>query len=719
LPRARISLFSLHVAAKTGLNTAIFPAKPEPDMRPLPPLSPSILALCFGLLAPVVQAEPQVPIRLDGHLLQPDWETLADDRFAAELDLPKGLLQLGVGEAEHQPLKPFQRHKLKPGSRFDFSVTKPGRYRLLVRTGDDANLRLSPVRQSSEPVEQACRPWNGEAVQVPVAGVFDNGQRLRDAYSGNTATVQNGKVELTPAPHSNGLLLIEAADSPSEQPREWRNATVYFALTDRFANGDPNNDRSYGREPDGAQEIGTFHGGDLKGLTGKLDYLAKLGVDALWISAPYEQIHGWVGGGDKGDFRHYAYHGYYALDYTQLDANMGSEADLRGLIAGAHARGIRVLFDVVLNHAGYSTLADMQGYGFGALREGMAQYLPERWTAWQPEPYENLHAYHNLIDYDHPAWSRWWGKDWVRAGIADYPAPPSVLVDPLKGSLAFLPDFRTESDIPVGLPEFLHHKQPTRAVERDNYRVRDYLTEWLTTWVREFGVDGFRADTVMHVEPAAWVQLRQQADQARRDWSKANPNDPLAGEPFWMVGEVFGHGPETSDYQANGFDALINFAFQEEVAGPASDCLRRADKGYQHYAQLLAQNPGHNFMSYASSHDTSLFSAQHNGDLRRQHGLASALLLSPGAVQIYYGDESARAFGPTGSDPFQGTRSDMNWGDHAKPEIAALIEHWQRIGQFRARHPAIGAGRHRQLSESPYAFVRQHGDDRIIVAQAR
>ncbi len=88
-------------------------------------------------------------------------------------------------------------------------------------------------------------------------------------------------------------------------------------------------------------------------------------------------------------------------------------------------------------------------------------------------------------------------------------------------------------------------------------------------------------------------------------------------------------------------------------------------------------------------------------------------------MQIYYGDESARPFGPTGSDPFQGTRSDMNWDEHGKPEIAALIAHWQRLGQFRARHPAIGAGSHRQLSEQPYAFVRERGDDRVIVVQGR
>ena len=88
-------------------------------------------------------------------------------------------------------------------------------------------------------------------------------------------------------------------------------------------------------------------------------------------------------------------------------------------------------------------------------------------------------------------------------------------------------------------------------------------------------------------------------------------------------------------------------------------------------------------------------------------------------MQVYYGDESARAFGPTGSDPFQGTRSPMNWAEHERPEIAGLIDYWQRIGQFRARHPAIGAGTHRLLSPSqPYAFARTLGDDRIVVVQA-
>lgn len=80
----------------------------------------------------------------------------------------------------------------------------------------------------------------------------------------------------------------------------WKNATIYFVLTDRFNNGDTTNDNSYHRQrPQGSvPDYATFHGGDIKGLTEKLDYLNRLGVDAIWITAPYEQMHGWTGGKD-------------------------------------------------------------------------------------------------------------------------------------------------------------------------------------------------------------------------------------------------------------------------------------------------------------------------------------------------------------------------------------------------------------------------------------
>lgn len=210
------------------------------------------------------------------------------------------------------------------------------------------------------------------------------------------------------------LLLEKVADKSAVKNSaefHWKNATVYFVLTDRFFNGNPANDHSYGRQKDGMQEIGTFHGGDLAGLTQKLDYLQQLGVNAIWISSPLEQMHGWVGGGSKGDFPHYAYHGYYHLGWTKVDANMGSEADLARFIQQAHQRGMRVLFDVVMNHTGYATLADMQEFGFGALylkAEEKQRILGEHWTTWKPGERQNWHSFNDYINFaDKQAWQNW------------------------------------------------------------------------------------------------------------------------------------------------------------------------------------------------------------------------------------------------------------------------------------------------------------------------
>ncbi|WP_165854945.1 alpha-amylase [Marinobacter sp. JSM 1782161] len=585
--------------------------------------------------------------------------------------------------------------------------------------GHAANGALDSNAQPSDQraMQSDICPAATKPVSIPVGSTFREGEWLRDAYSGARVQVSDGQVTLTPAPNAEGLILLEAAD-PQPQSFEWAGATVYFAITDRFANGRTDNDHAYGRHDDGEQDIGTFHGGDFAGLTDRLDYLAELGVEALWISPPVEQIHGWVGGGDQGDFRHYGYHGYYALDFTRPDAAFGTEAEFRELVDQAHQRGIRVVMDIVMNHPGYSTLQDMQDFGFGGLFEGFEKYLPERWGDWQPESWENLHAYHALIDYDHPAWSRWWGKDWVRAGIADYPDAPSVTLDPVKGSLSFLPDFRTDSKEPVDLPAFLAEKDDSRARNLPNATVRDYLIQWHSDWVRRFGIDGFRVDTVKHVEPEAWAQLKVAAQAALDDYRADHPDAVLPAEDFWMVGEVFPHSVTRSHYYDNGFDAIINFDLQDDALAGA-ECLPDMDSIYADYSDALHGDTPFNVMSYISSHDTRLFSSEAHQDPQLQKRVAAALLFSPGTVQVFYGDESGRADGPNGSDPHQGTRSDMNWNALEDPQTAAILAHWRQLGQFRQRHPAIGAGRHQKLSESPYTFSRVSDDDRVVIAFAR
>lgn len=468
------------------------------------------------------------------------------------------------------------------------------------------------------------------------------------------------------------------------------NPIVYFLVTDRFVNGNPANDNNYGRKREATPEadVGTFHGGDLKGVTQKLKegWFKNLGVNALWITAPYEQIHGWVVGGNK-EFKHYAYHGYYALDFTVLDQNMGTPDELREMIDTAHAQGIRVLFDVVMNHPGYldlQTASDLK--------------VPVLW----PKALEiaTLSNYHRNIDYNNFAFGDWWGRAWVRAGLPGYTDGGR---DDLTMQLAYLPDFRTESTEFVTIPKFLRNKPGSKMVDRPNTTVRGYLIKWLTDWVREYGVDGFRVDTVKHVEPEAWSALKATATEALAEWKRRNPDKKIDDAAFWMTGEYWGHGPQRGKLHDAGFDSMINFEFQGKSAQFAEP-----DALFDSYAKLQAGRPAQ-MLNYISSHDTQLFAR----DALLEAG--TALLLAPGGVQIFYGDETARPSGPVpNSDPQQATRSDMNWTSIDTKVLA----HWQRLGSFRARHLALARGVHTRLSAAPYVFSRvdDAGKDRVAVA---
>lgn len=167
---------------------------------------------------------------------------------------------------------------------------------------------------------------------------------------------------------------------------------------------------------------------------------------------------------------------------------------------------------------------------------------------------------------------------------------------------SLLPDIKTESTTASGLPVFYKNKMDTHAKAIDGYTPRDYLTHWLSQWVRDYGIDGFRVDTAKHVElPAAATENRSQRRASRME--KANPDKALDDKPFWMTGEARGHGVMQSDYYRHGFDAMINFDYQEQAA-KAVDCLAQMDTTRQQMAEKLQ---GFNVLSYLSSHDTRLF----------------------------------------------------------------------------------------------------------------
>ena len=492
----------------------------------------------------------------------------------------------------------------------------------------------------------------------------------------------------------------------------WKNANIYFVITDRFYNGDPSNDESYHRHKNaGGSDVATFHGGDLKGLTEKLDYLDKLGVNAIWITAPYEQMHGWTGGKDDA-FPHYAFHGYYTLDWTFMDRNMGTIEDMRNFVTEAHRRGIRVVMDIVLNHTGYSTLDDCVDYGFGNFNGNpTAGYVPNGrpYTMWG----------NGAVSFNAETagnWGKWWGP-WVRAfGDREWGRQAGFVVpggDDKTMSLSGLPDVVTERTASVEIPGFLQTKwNQEKGGEYDAYRLpnleawrvggkgapADYVINWLAGWVEYFGIDGFRCDTAKHVEFSRWNQLKQACRLALARWRASDRADEYAkdwSDEFWMTGEAWGwdHG-DVGYFSQGGFDSMINFAFNGTEGGQGRT---PSTTDWNYYANFCNGNSGRQVLNYVSSHDTGL---HRPGD---QKNVGTMLLLCPGGAQIYYGDETSRPAVNGAGDAGMVTRGDFNW-DAVDNDVNL---HWQKIGQFRRRNPAVGAG---SQTENNGTFIRKFSE---------
>lgn len=163
----------------------------------------------------------------------------------------------------------------------------------------------------------------------------------------------------------------------SAEDFDWDEAVIYFAVTDRFFDGDASNNDAYGVGDYNTGEKGgsSYHGGDFAGLNQKLDYLKDLGVNTIWITPIVENItedqHD-----NKTDTATYGYHGYWASDFTKLNKHLGTEQQFKALLDAAHSKGMKIMVDVVLNHAGYGTekyfnsiLTDADGNSISMIRD--------------------------------------------------------------------------------------------------------------------------------------------------------------------------------------------------------------------------------------------------------------------------------------------------------------------------------------------------------------
>jgi pullulanase-type alpha-1,6-glucosidase len=424
----------------------------------------------------------------------------------------------------------------------------------------------------------------------------------------------------------------------------------YFAMTDRFANGDPANDSGGDLSGDPLvngflpTDKGYYHGGDLAGLMSKLDYLEGLGVTAIWMSPPFTNR--WVQGDGSIAGSSAGYHGYWQLDFTQIDPHFGSNQEMSDLVDAAHARGMKVFFDVILNHT-----ADVISYS------------------------EGVFSYRNKADYPYRDASGNIFDDRDYAGTATFPP-----LDPAV-SFPYTPVFPNPGDETAKNPAWLndpiyYHNRGNSTFTGENSLYGDFfglddlftehpdvangLIEIHKNMITEFGIDGFRVDTAKHANDELWQAfvpeiLAHAAAQGIPD--------------FFLFGEVFDSNPVfTSRYTtALPYPSVLDFGFDGAVkafasASQATDLTRDFFASDDYFTD--EDSNAYSLVKFAGNHDIGRLGrdidvsnpgAPDSERLARMKLAYGLMFTSRGAPLVYYGDEQ----GFTGDGGDKDARQDM------------------------------------------------------------
>ncbi|MGW8145211.1 MAG: pullulanase X25 domain-containing protein, partial [Anaerolineales bacterium] len=331
---------------------------------------------------------------------------------------------------------------------------------------------------------------------------------------------------------------------------------LYFTMPDRFANGDSSNDCGayagpcVGNDTEGnvlthgflPSDRGYYHGGDIAGLHGKLDYLANMGVTAVWVGPIYlnqtvqpdsSNLYGYSSG----------YHGYWILDFSQVDPHLGSNAEWKALIDDAHNKGIKVFMDIVTNHTADVIQLDGSAYR----NKTDYPYVDINGTAFNDSDY----AYYGQPDYTFPEvdLNSFPYQPGLPAGKEDI-KNPAWLNDPLlyhnRGDTSFTGENSLYGDF-FGLDDLWTERQ----------EVVDGMIDIFSTWIQDFGVDGFRIDTTKHVNMEFWQKFGPDILAAA---------DAAGIGDFFAFGEVYDQifGPSfISEFSTRGkLQSTIDFGFQ-------------------------------------------------------------------------------------------------------------------------------------------------------------
>ncbi|MEE1928617.1 pullulanase-type alpha-1,6-glucosidase [Streptomyces sp. TRM 70351] len=548
-----------------------------------------------------------------------------------------------------------------------------------------------------------------------------------------------------PAPPPPSDAQLAAAEPRHELTRE----QFYFVLPDRFANGDTGNDEggldgdrlTTGFDP---TDKGFYQGGDLAGLTRELDYVKGLGTTALWLAPVFKNkpVQG------EGDDASAGYHGYWITDFTQIDPHFGTNEDLRTLIKAAKARGMKVFFDVITNHT-----ADVIGYeedSHSYLSKGAFPYVTKDGKPFDDADYAGATAgargdgkdngkgksggngKDNAKDARFPAVDR---DSFPRTPVVDDAEQdvkvPAWLNDPTmyhnRGDSTFAGESSTHGDF-SGLDDlWTERPEVVTGMERIYQR-----------WVRDFGIDGFRIDTVKHVNMEFWTQWATALDAyaARR-----------GNDDFFMFGEVYSADPaQTSPYVTRGrLDSTLDFPFQDAARGFASrgtSADRLTGLFAQDYRYTTGRSNAYGQVTFLGNHDMGRighFVTQDNPDagdaeLLRRATLANELMfLTRGNPVVYYGDEQGFTGAGGDKDARQtlfASRTPDYLDESANDQIGTARTHAKdaydtrhplyrsiaALSKLTRRHPALRDGTQveRYADDGPgvYAFSRFSAGER-------
>ncbi|HEX4971823.1 MAG TPA: alpha-amylase family glycosyl hydrolase [Steroidobacteraceae bacterium] len=472
-----------------------------------------------------------------------------------------------------------------------------------------------------------------------------------------------------------------AADAVRE--RAETDEIVYFVLPDRFENGNPANDRGgmkgerlkHGFDP---TSKAFFHGGDLQGLTARLDYIQALGATAVWLTPVFKNkpVQGGPGQESAG------YHGYWITDFTSVDPHLGDEAQMQAFVRAAHARGMKVYLDIIANHTA-DVIAYRECQTDQCPYRSRAEYPYSRRGGLQGEPINDGFTGNNFEKLTRPDFAY---TPYLPAG-EERSKVPQWLNDPLlyhnRGNTTFAGESSEMGDF-VGLDDLM----------TESPRVVQGMIEIYGSWIDRYGVDGFRIDTARHVNPEFWQAFVPAMLQ--RAAAKGIPHFHIFGEVSTSDIDVALLARYTRDAR---LPAVLDFAFASAVratiAGSAgTDKLARLfadDTLYANGEKSALQLP-----TFISNHDAGRFAfyvrkerpqASDDEVLQRVQLAHAMLFMLRGVPVVYYGDEQ----GFTGVGGDQDARQDMMTSRTASYLADRRIGTGQNPPNFDLNHPIARA----------------------------